>query len=79
MKTVTFTEFRKNASGLMTDVERGEVLLVLRHGRPIAEVSPVSDNDAVRPSWKRPGLRLSAKGAGLTEAILKERDRENLL
>ena len=81
MKTVTFTEFRKNASGLMTDVERGEVLLVMRHGRPIAEISPVSDAEAAAPipSWKRPGLRLAAKGAGLTAAILEERDRENLL
>ena len=26
MKTVTFTEFRKNASGLFSDVEHGEVL-----------------------------------------------------
>ena len=32
MKTVTFTEFRKHASGLFSDVEGGENLLVLRHG-----------------------------------------------
>ncbi len=30
MKTVTFTEFRKNASELFSDVEHGEVLVIVR-------------------------------------------------
>ncbi len=75
MKTISFTEFRNHASDMMTAVERGETLLVVRHGRPIAEVSPVTDP---QPSWKRPALRLSAKGAGLAAAILQERTRETL-
>ena len=78
MKTVTFTEFRKNASGLFTDVERGEVLLVVRHGKPIAEVSPVSSADSLA-AWKQPALRLSVKGAGLSAAILGERADEDVL
>ena len=78
MKTVTFTEFRKNASGLFSDVERGEVLVIIRHGKPIAEVSPVSSPDSL-PAWKRPALRLSARGAGLSAAILEERADEDVL
>jgi len=79
MKTITFTEFRKHASGLFSDVERGETLLVLRHGRPIAEVSPAPTERGTGPSWKRPGLRLTAKGASLSSAILEERRREDIL
>lgn len=79
MKTVTFTEFRNHASGLFSDVEKGEVLVVIRHGKPIAEVSPVSSLEDHSPSWKRPGLRLSAKGVSLSTAILEERTRENVL
>lgn len=75
MKTINFTEFRNHASDMMTAVERGETLLVVRHGRPIAEVSPATDQ---QPSWKRPALRLSAKGAGLAVIILQERKRETL-
>lgn len=78
MTTVTFTEFRNQASGLLNRVERGETLVVIRHGRPIAEVSPVSSaSDA--PSWKRPALRLTTKGAGLASVILAERDDEGVL
>jgi antitoxin (DNA-binding transcriptional repressor) of toxin-antitoxin stability system len=79
MKTVTFTEFRKHASELFSEVERGDALLVLRHGKPIAEISPVSANRGTQPSWKRPGLRLTAKGASLSSAILEERRHENIL
>lgn len=79
MRTVTFTEFRKHASGLFSDVERGETLLVLRHGKPIAEISPASTERRAGPSWKRPGLRLIARGASLSSAILEERRREDVL
>jgi antitoxin (DNA-binding transcriptional repressor) of toxin-antitoxin stability system len=80
MKTVTFTEFRKHASGLLSEVEKGNSFLVLRHGRPIAEISPpVADDQGSAPSWKRPGLRLKVKGASLSAAILQERKREDVL
>ncbi len=79
MKTVTFTEFRKNASGLLSAVEGGENLLVLRHGKPIAEVTPISPRPEDTPSWKRRGLRLTAKGAALSTAIIEERRGEDLL
>jgi antitoxin (DNA-binding transcriptional repressor) of toxin-antitoxin stability system len=79
MKTVKFTDFRKNASELFTAVERGETLLVLRHGKPIAEVSPALGPEGPSLSWKKPGLRLAAKGADLSAAILRERRREDVL
>ena len=78
MKTVTFTEFRRSASGLLSDVERGEVVVVTRHGRPIAEISPVSSAGDL-PAWQRPALRLDANGAGLEAAILGERGDEGVL
>ena len=77
MKTVTFTEFRKRASELFSDVERGEVLVIIRHGKPIAEVTPVSSSDSL-PTWKQPALRLSSKGVGLSAAIREDRADENV-
>jgi prevent-host-death family protein len=78
MKTITFTEFRKQASNFLSAVEDGESLIVLRHGKPIAEITPIS-REGGEPSWKRPGLRLSVKGAELSSAILEERERESVL
>jgi antitoxin (DNA-binding transcriptional repressor) of toxin-antitoxin stability system len=63
---------------MLSRVERGESLLVLRHGRPIAEVIPIVSQNKELPSWKRPGLRLSAKGISLSATILAERDHESV-
>jgi prevent-host-death family protein len=79
MKTITFTEFRKRASGVLSDVEKGESFLVLRHGKPVAEILPVSEDHPVRPSWKQPRSRLTIKGASLSATILEERRREGVL
>ena len=78
MTTVTLTEFRSQASGMLSRVEQGETLIVLRHGRPIAEVSPVLDPGESQPSWKKPALRLTIKGAGLSSAVLEERTNESV-
>jgi len=77
MRTITFTEFRKNASELFSDVEQGEVFVVIRHGKPIAEVSPISPAKN-SPTWKQPALRLLSKGAELSTAIIEERANENI-
>jgi prevent-host-death family protein len=78
MKNISFTEFRKKASSILNDVENGEIVVVLRHGKPIAEIIPASSDISV-PSWKKPGLKLSVKGAKLSTAILEERERESVL
>jgi prevent-host-death family protein len=78
MTTVTLTEFRSHASGMLSRVEHGETLLVLRHGRPIAEVTPIASQNKGQSSWKRPALRLSTKGMSLSATILAERDHESV-
>lgn len=74
MKTIAFTEFRKNASNLLTEVEHGKSFLILRHGKPVAEISPVSEKETAVPAWKQPGIKLRYAGAELSSAILAERD-----
>jgi prevent-host-death family protein len=76
MKTITFTDFRKKASGFITEVEHGESIVILRHGRPIAEVVPFTDRLQKTPSWKQPGINLQIQGSDLSSAILKERESE---
>ena len=74
MKTISFTDFRKKASGFITEVEHGETIVLLRRGKPVAEVVPFSDRVHKIPSWKRPGIRLKIKGSDLSSAILEERE-----
>jgi antitoxin (DNA-binding transcriptional repressor) of toxin-antitoxin stability system len=72
MKTIAFTAFRKNSSGVLDLVEQGESIRVLRHGKAIAKIVPAGRTEA-KPAWKRPGLRLVVAGASLSKAVLEER------
>jgi prevent-host-death family protein len=72
MKTLTFTEFRKNASDALDLVEKGESIRILRHGKEVAQLIPAGSAGR-QPKWKRPGLRLVVPGFSLSEAILAER------
>jgi len=79
MKEVSFSEFRKNAALLFDFVERGETVVVTRHGKPIAEVVPVMTAPAA-VSWKRTNLalKLDTRGASLSREILRERARDGV-
>ena len=72
MKSLSFTEFRKRASEILTLVEKGETVRVIRHGKTVAKIV-TADTEENIPSWKRPGLRLVRPGASLSKAILEER------
>ena len=72
MKSLSFTEFRKRASEILTLVEKGETVRVVRHGKAVAKIIPVETEEKT-PSWKRPGLRLVRAGVSLSKAILEER------
>lgn len=74
MKTVTFTDFRNNASDFISEVEHGETLVVLRRGKPVAEIIPFADDLRRTPSWKKSGVRLQIQGSDLSSAILEERE-----
>lgn len=74
MKSIAFTDFRKKASDLITEVEHGETIILLRRGKPVAEVVPFSDKARETPAWKLSGTHLRIKGSDLSSAILEERE-----
>jgi prevent-host-death family protein len=72
VRTITFSEFRRNASGILDLVEKGEKICILRHGKVIANLVPPASRQPT-PAWKRPGLELVVKGASLSRAVIEER------
>ena len=71
MKTASFSDFRRHAAGFLDEVEKGEVIRVLRHGRPVADIAPIPGTGA--PSWKKDPPRFQLHGASLSRAILENR------
>ena len=74
MKTITVTDFRKKGFRFHNRIEHGETLVLLRRGKPVAEIVPISDGAQSLPSWKKPAIRLRTRGSDLSSAILEERD-----
>lgn len=74
MRSVPFTEFRKDASAIFSAVEEGEIIQVVRHGKPIAEISPFKDTANKCPSWKKKRIKKTIKGDVLSSIILSERE-----
>ena len=74
MTSVSFTEFRKDASALFSAVEEGEIIQVFRHGKPIAKIRSCKDTISKLPSWKKIRIKKSIKGDELPALILNERE-----
>jgi prevent-host-death family protein len=74
MKTTTFSQFRNNAKKFFDAVERGEIIEIYRHGKPIALLSPARENS--QQHWKdvKP---LALAGVSLSEVILSERKKDS--
>lgn len=76
MKTVTMLEFRRNASGVLKRLAKGEPLILSHRGKPAARLEPLaptpsalaSDDPALNLSSfavEGPGGKFSSKDADL--------------
>lgn len=46
MREIQASDAKTHLPRLLTEVERGETVLITRHGRPIARLAPVNDDRA---------------------------------
>jgi antitoxin (DNA-binding transcriptional repressor) of toxin-antitoxin stability system len=71
MRETSLTELRKQAKHFFDLVEAGEIVRVLRNGKPIAEIHPVPCD---LPSWKQRAARpLAIGGRAVSSLILEDR------
>lgn len=55
MHVLPLSEFRANTAAMIDLVERGETVRILRHGKPVAELVPITPDIAAQlPHWKLP-------------------------
>lgn len=72
MKQATFTELRNHAKQFFDIVESGETVRIIRNGKPIADIVPITSEV---PSWKRRDAQpLVLDGVSLSKIILEERE-----
>ena len=72
MLKTKFSEFRSKAKHYFDLVENGEVVRILRNGKPIADITPIKTIKK-RPSWKSPGVKIKLDNISLSNEIIKDR------
>ena len=73
MRQATFSELRNHAKQYFDIVESGESVRIVRNGKPIADIVPLSQD---LPSWKRRVPQpLVLDGVSLSRMILEEREK----
>jgi prevent-host-death family protein len=68
-----FTELRKNARKVFDNVENGEIFLITRRGKPIAEIIPF-DKNFKNNRWKRKIKKIKLKGETIAASVISERE-----
>lgn len=72
MKQATFTEVRNHAKQYFDIVAAGESVRVLRNGKPIADIVPIT---ADLPSWKRRKAQpIVLDSVSISRMIIEERE-----
>ena len=74
MEYIQFTEFRNHSKEYFDKVEDGAGFVVIRKGRPIAQIIPFKVS---LPGWKRDIRRIKLKGNVSTlDFIMNERSKK---
>lgn len=76
MRTATFTELRNNAKRYFDAVEKGETVEIYRHGKPVAILSPVVQEDP-KEYWKNAKPLFKFEGVSLSKMIIEDREESD--
>lgn len=78
MKEISATEAKARLAALLSDVERGETVMITRHGKPVARLIPLETDEGERRLQAVQALREWRKTLPRTnmsvEDILSARD-----
>lgn len=52
MQTLSVREANQNFSKLISEVEKGEIIVITKHGKRVAELRPVIEDRMQDPVWR---------------------------
>ena len=80
MRELSVREANQNFSQVIAAAERGETIVVTKNGRPVAKISPQSEDRASDPEWRASFAALekslrSKRGSGHRVGTIAEDDK----
>jgi len=76
MKTVSVREMRDHIGAILEEAERGETLIIKRHGREVAKLGPMDTEKEGLPSMESFRKGINYKGNTLGQDIVDARMQE---
>jgi prevent-host-death family protein len=80
MREISVREANQNFSQVIAAAERGETIVVTKNGRPVAKITPQSQDRASDPEWRASFAALkeslgSKRGSGRLVGTIAEDDK----
>lgn len=77
MESVNIREARRRLGEIVDAAERGESVVIVRHGREVARVTPIaSAGNMCLPDLSEFRKTIRCKGKSLSKTVVEARDRE---
>lgn len=76
MRKFSIREIRQHMSTLLKAVEAGEEIIIQRHGRPIAKISPIFQEPAKFPDRSELRSQIPMAKKSIADEIREMRDEE---
>ena len=76
MKALNIKEARAHLSELVDRAEKGETVIIMRHGKAVAELCPRRRAAGVLPSLKEFRAEVKQPSRGLSRTVLDSRRKE---
>ncbi|GAG95802.1 unnamed protein product [marine sediment metagenome] len=76
MVEVNIKEARSHLSELVSKAEKGEEILITRHGKRVAMLGPSISDSVNAPGLSEFRASINIKGKGLSQTIIESREEE---
>ena len=76
MLEISVKEARSNLSALLDKVERGEEIVITRHGKHVARLLPPSTDTSTLPGLAHFRASIQIKGQPLSQTVIELRNKE---
>ncbi len=76
MKKAQVNQVREHLAKYISEAEKGEETIITKHGKPVARIAPIKNENPYFPDLKEHRDRLSVRGKSLSKTVTESRKKE---
>lgn len=76
MKKAQVNQLREHLAKYISEAEKGVETIITKHGKPVARIAPIKNENPAFPYLKKHRDRLSVRGKSLSKTVTESRKKE---